>query len=110
MISRNAAAAILAALVLAGCGTTPSDRMLSGGLLGAGAGAAIGSVTGGVGTGAVIGAVSGAALGGLTHPRDIDLGEPIWHRSAGHYHHRHYAYSCRHTSADQKVCHRVASR
>ena len=110
MISKNVAAAILAALVLAGCGTTPSDRMLSGGLLGAGAGAAIGSVTGGVGTGAVIGAVSGAALGGLTHPRDVYLGEPPWHHSAGYYHHHHYAYSCRQTSANEKVCRRVATR
>ncbi len=107
-----AVTAVISTLLLAGCGTTPSDRMLSGGLLGAGAGAAIGSVTGGAGTGAIIGGVTGAALGGLTHPSDVNLGEPIWrhHSYSSSYHRRHYAYSCHHTSPDEKVCHRVASR
>ena len=110
--SALAAGATVLTLFLAGCGSDPGDRMLSGGLLGAGAGAAIGSVAGGAGTGAIIGGVSGAALGGLTRPDQIDLGTPLWRRHyASRYSHHHYAsYSCHHTSADEKVCHRVASR
>jgi len=56
------------ALTLAGCGTTPGERAVSGGVIGAGAGAAIGSVTGSAGRGAIIGGVGGAALGALTTP------------------------------------------
>ena len=63
------AAVFATALVLAGCGTTPGDRIVSGGLLGAGGGAAIGSLYGNAGKGAVIGGVGGAALGALTTPR-----------------------------------------
>ena len=91
--------AILATtLAAAGCGTTRSDRALSGGLLGAGAGAAIGSVTGSAATGAVIGGVGGAAIGALTSPCDLDLGTPYWRnhggraeydRRCGDHHHHH---------------------
>jgi osmotically inducible lipoprotein OsmB len=57
-------------LALAGCGNTPGQRAVSGGLLGAGAGAAIGAATGGhAGTGALIGGAAGAAGGALTAPR-----------------------------------------
>ena len=53
---RNAALAVLAMGSLAACGTTPGERGLSGGLLGAGGGAAIGAATGGNPlTGALIG-------------------------------------------------------
>lgn len=66
---RNAALAVLAMSSLAACGTTPGERGLSGGLLGAGGGAAIGAATGGSPlTGAVIGGVGGAAAGALTAP------------------------------------------
>jgi hypothetical protein len=67
-----------AALGLAACGTTPTDRAASGGLIGAGAGAAIGSLYGDAGAGAVIGGVAGAAAGALTDPREVNLGHPIW--------------------------------
>jgi osmotically inducible lipoprotein OsmB len=113
MSKYSIAALSLAAVLLAGCGTDPGDRALSGGLLGAGAGAAIGSVTGGAGTGAIIGGVSGAALGALTSPDAIDLGEPPWRhsRSAYYHHRRHYGrYVCHQTSEDERVCHRLASR
>jgi hypothetical protein len=43
----------------------PGQRVIGGGLLGAGAGAAIGAAAGG-GTGAAIGAASGGALGAIT--------------------------------------------
>jgi hypothetical protein len=85
---------VLAALVLSvsvsACGTTQSDRALSGGLLGAGTGAIIGSVTGSAGNGALIGGLGGAAIGALTSSRDINLGTPVWRHSAS-YHRRHYA-------------------
>jgi osmotically inducible lipoprotein OsmB len=68
MKSGAAAAVFVTALALAGCGTTPGDRAVSGGLLGAGGGAAIGSLYGDAGKGAVIGGVGGAALGALTTP------------------------------------------
>src|ERR1043166_7426942 len=69
------------AMALSACGTTPGDRALSGGLLGAGAGAAIGSVTGSAGRGAIIGGVGGAALGAQASPNTINLSTPPW-RSA----------------------------
>jgi osmotically inducible lipoprotein OsmB len=71
-----AAAALLA---LAACGTTPQDRALSGGALGAGAGALGSAVIGGSPlTGALLGGALGAAGGALTDSRDVDLGRPIW--------------------------------
>lgn len=76
-------ATVASALVLGGCGTSPTDRAVSGGLLGAGAGAAIGSVTGSAGTGAVIGGVAGAAIGAATDPCDLDLGDPFWRDHGG---------------------------
>ncbi|HEY8697641.1 MAG TPA: YMGG-like glycine zipper-containing protein [Rhizomicrobium sp.] len=76
-------AMVAATLALAGCGTTPGDRAVSGGLLGAGAGAAIGSVTGSAATGAVIGAVGGAAIGAMTDPCTLNLGDPWWREHGG---------------------------
>lgn len=68
-------------LALAGCGTSTTDRALSGGALGAGAGAAAGALTGGnAGTGAIIGGALGAAAGAITDADDIYLGRPIWRR------------------------------
>ena len=88
---RNRLASLLAiGVLLSACGTTTSDRAVSGGLLGAGTGAIIGSATGSAGTGALIGGLGGAAIGAVTSSRDINLGQPLWRRSAG-YHHRHYA-------------------
>jgi len=66
------------ALALSACGTTPGDRAVSGGLLGAGAGAAIGSLSGNAGAGAVIGGVAGAAAGAVTDPCSVNLGDPVW--------------------------------
>ncbi len=76
--SLTAAATLSIALGLAACGTTPTDRAASGGLLGAGAGAAIGSLYGDAGKGAVIGGIAGAAAGALTDPCKVNLGHPIW--------------------------------
>ena len=93
----------LSALLLTGCGSSPGDRGLSGGLLGAGTGAAIGSLAGSAGTGALVGGLGGAAIGLLTSPDVINLGPAPWNRSASssstHRRHasrstaRHYARS-----------------
>lgn len=61
-------------LVLVACGTSKSDRALSGGAIGAGVGAVGGAVTGGDAvTGGVVGAAVGAATGAMTDEDDIDL-------------------------------------
>jgi hypothetical protein len=105
---KPAAVALLvaSALSLSACGTTPADRMLSGGLLGSGAGALIGSVTGSAGKGALIGGVAGAALGGLTKPGDVYLGEPPWrshYRHASSYHHTARSNCITHYTDTQRI-------
>jgi osmotically inducible lipoprotein OsmB len=80
--TRIFALAALAALSLSACGTSTSDRTLSGAGIGAATGAVIGGVTGGsVGTGAVIGGVVGGVVGAATTKDDINLGKPIWKKS-----------------------------
>jgi len=78
-----ATAALLAAVALSACGTTPGDRALSGGLIGAGAGAAIGSLSGDAGAGALIGGAAGAAAGAVTDPCTLNLGDPWWRDHGG---------------------------
>ena len=75
------ASVLCAALLLGACGTSKSDRAISGGAIGAGAGAAAGGLTGGsVLGGALIGGAGGAAAGALTDPDDVNLGRPAWRR------------------------------
>jgi hypothetical protein len=63
-----------AVFVMAGCGTSKTERALSGGAIGAGVGAAGGALSGGSPvTGAVIGGAAGAATGVLTDEDDINL-------------------------------------
>ncbi|HUJ46288.1 MAG TPA: YMGG-like glycine zipper-containing protein [Rhizomicrobium sp.] len=76
-------AMMVPALALAGCGTTPGDRAVSGGLIGAGAGAAIGAIAGNPAAGAAIGAASGAAIGAVTDPCTLNLGDPFWRNHGG---------------------------
>jgi osmotically inducible lipoprotein OsmB len=78
-----AGAALLTAVALGACGTTPEDRAVSGGLLGAGAGAAIGSLSGNAGTGALIGGAAGAVTGAVTDPCRLNLGDPWWRDNGG---------------------------
>ncbi len=74
-----AATALTSALALAGCGSSTSDRAISGGALGAGAGAATGAAVGGSALGgAILGGAAGAAIGAFTEDDDIDLGKPWW--------------------------------
>jgi osmotically inducible lipoprotein OsmB len=59
-------------LMLAACGTTKSERGLSGASIGAGVG-----LLGGPG-GVLVGAAVGGGVGYLTDKEDLYLGEPIW--------------------------------
>lgn len=86
-------AMMASALVLAGCGTTPGDRALSGAMLGAAGGAAIGAATGNPAAGAAIGGVAGAVAGAATDPCDLDLGTPFWRHHGGK---RAYERRCGH--------------
>ena len=79
----TAGAVLTAGLALAACGTTQSDRAVSGGLIGAGGGAAIGALAGNAGAGAIIGGVAGAATGALTDPCTLNLGDPWWRDHGG---------------------------
>ncbi len=66
-------------LAVAGCGYSPGDRAVSGGLIGAGAGAAVGAISGGnIATGALIGGGIGAVGGAVTSPNAVNLGRPVW--------------------------------
>jgi len=65
-----------AAIFLAGCGTDPGERALTGGLIGAGAGAAIGAAAGNPAAGALVGGAVGAVGGAATSPCDVDLNAP----------------------------------
>jgi len=69
----------LAALVgLSACGQTKTDRALSGGAIGAGAGAVGGALLGHPAAGAAIGGAAGAATGAMTDEDDVNLGKPVW--------------------------------
>jgi osmotically inducible lipoprotein OsmB len=74
---------LASAIALAGCGTDPGDRALSGGMIGAGAGAIIGAATGTPATGAAIGAATGALIGAATDPCTLNLGDPFWRDHGG---------------------------
>lgn len=80
-MSRMFPLALLSAVLLAACGSSTTDRAISGGGIGAAAGAGTAAVTGGNPlTGAAIGGAAGAAGGALTDEEDVDLGDPIWKR------------------------------
>jgi osmotically inducible lipoprotein OsmB len=64
MIALFASLALVA--TAAACGSSPTSRAVSGGLLGAGAGAAVGSLSGNAGTGALVGGGLGAVGGAVT--------------------------------------------
>jgi hypothetical protein len=82
------AAALVAALVVSGCGTNPGDRAASGALLGAAGGAAIGAAAGNAALGAAAAPVGGAVIGAATDPCDLNLGDPVWKNDRGAYERR----------------------
>ena len=66
-------------LALTACGTTTTDRAVSGAGIGAATGAVIGAVTGlGPLAGAAIGGAVGGTAGAVTSPSQVDLGKPVW--------------------------------
>ena len=78
---RSLPALAILALILAACGSSTTDRALSGGGIGAAAGAGTAAVTGGSPiTGGLLGGAAGAAAGALTDEDDINLGDPFWNR------------------------------
>ena len=78
---RSLSALTVIGLVLGACGSSTTDRALSGGGIGAAAGAGTAAVTGGSPvTGGLLGGAAGAAIGGLTDEDDVNLGDPIWNR------------------------------
>jgi hypothetical protein len=83
-----------AIMFLTACGTTATERAITGGALGAGAGAVIGNQSGERGdaaTGAIIGGVLGAGVGAATTPNrrefyDRDTGRYYFYdRATGRY-------------------------
>jgi osmotically inducible lipoprotein OsmB len=79
-MTRSIIAVALAGLTLAGCGTTPGDRGLSGAGIGAATGAVAGAFVGAPLVGAAIGAGAGATIGAATSPSMVDLGKPVWNQ------------------------------
>lgn len=78
-IFKNTLVVMTTLILLTACGESKSERAISGGAIGAGAGAVGSAVLGGNPvTGAVVGGVVGAAAGGLTNKKDINLGKPVW--------------------------------
>ncbi|HZT51822.1 MAG TPA: hypothetical protein VFA22_07810 [Stellaceae bacterium] len=69
---------LVAALALAGCGTSTGDRGLSGAGIGAATGAVVGAMVGAPLAGAAIGAGAGATIGAVTSPSSVNLGKPVW--------------------------------
>lgn len=67
-IGRTAAAGLLAAGILTGCGSSMEERVGSGALIGAGTGAVLG---GSVGS-AALGALAGAGTGAVVHEVEKD--------------------------------------
>lgn len=70
--------AVAALLGLSACGTSTSDRAISGAGIGAGVGAVGGLIVGAPVEGALIGGAVGAGTGALTDEEQIDLGKPAW--------------------------------
>jgi osmotically inducible lipoprotein OsmB len=77
-MKRMVLAASLLFLPLAACGTSTSDRALSGAGIGAGAGALGGLLVGAPIEGALIGGAVGAGAGALTDQSQVNLGKPVW--------------------------------
>ncbi len=73
-----AATLTLSLLALGACGSSTSDRALSGGGIGAGVGLLGGALVGAPVEGAVIGGAVGAGTGALTGQDTVNFGKPFW--------------------------------
>jgi osmotically inducible lipoprotein OsmB len=65
-------------LALTACGSSTSDRALSGAGIGAGVGAIGGWMVGNPAGGALLGGAVGAGTGALTDKDQVNLGKPVW--------------------------------
>jgi osmotically inducible lipoprotein OsmB len=72
------ACALPLVLFLAACGSSTSDRALSGAGIGAGVGLVGGALVGAPIQGAIIGGAAGAGAGVLTRDDQVNLGRPLW--------------------------------
>ena len=70
--------AAVALFALNACGSSTSDRAISGAGIGAGVGAVGGLLLGDPVDGALIGGAVGAGAGALTKQNQVDLGKPVW--------------------------------
>ena len=78
---RLVSAMAVVGLLLAACGSSKTDRGISGAGIGAAAGAGTSAITGGNPiTGGIVGGAAGGAAGVLTDEEDVDLGDPVWNR------------------------------
>ena len=73
-----AATLSLSLLAVTACGSSTSDRAISGAGIGAGVGALGGLLVGAPVEGALIGGAVGGGVGALTRKNQIDLGKPLW--------------------------------
>lgn len=76
---KNTVLVCAALTVLSACGTTTSDRVLSGAGIGAGVGAVGGALAGANPvTGAAVGAAVGGTVGAVVKKESLNLGKTIW--------------------------------
>lgn len=69
----------LAVLLLAACGEQSLERGLGGAALGTAAGLGTAALTDAdLLSAGLLGAAAGGAVGALTEPETVDLGEPLW--------------------------------
>jgi hypothetical protein len=76
---KNIISIIVTLAFLSACGTTTSERALSGAGIGAGVGAVGGALAGANPiAGAVVGGAVGGAVGAVVDKAKVDLGKPAW--------------------------------
>jgi len=73
-------AIVVVTLGLTACGSTPTERGVTGAGMGAATGAVVGLASGGISVlaGALIGAAAGGTVGAVTTRDQLDLGPPFW--------------------------------
>jgi osmotically inducible lipoprotein OsmB len=78
MNSRIGIAVVGLGFLLAACGSTTSDRAVSGAAIGAAGGAIAGAFLGAPAFGAAAGALAGSVTGVATSASQVDFGKPVW--------------------------------
>ncbi len=76
---RQVIAAAMLVIMLTACGTSTTDRTLSGAAIGSGAGTAASLIfNSNPVTGLLVGTAAGAITGAATSDKDFNLGKPVW--------------------------------